>query len=108
MMKKKEKSNIEIEEENNGDIDFVAAEAKDKDEKIEVLYDEEDLSNEEWLKIMQEKKLIDDLMNGKWHLLEIVNDDETAVPVETKRTILDNLEDDICEVNDALAVEQYE
>ena len=29
------------------------------------MYDEENLSTEEWFKIMQEKKLIDDLMNGK-------------------------------------------
>ena len=52
--------------------------------KIEVMYDEERLSDEEWFKIMQEKTLIDDLMNGKGHLLECMNDDESAAAMESK------------------------
>ena len=58
-------SNVEIEGENNEDNDLVAVEVEDEDENddlivetkveiVEVWYDEENLSNEDWLKIMQE------------------------------------------------------
>ena len=40
---------------------------------------------------MQEKTLIDDLMNGKGHLLEIVIDDESAVAMKTEKVALDSL-----------------
>ena len=110
-------SNIDIEEENNEDIDLVAVEVVDnnlvtkaKDETIEALYDEENLSDEEWRKIMQEKKLIDNLSKGQ--LLKIMDDDESAAAMKTEKVVLDNFhakaEDDICEANDALVVEQYE
>lgn len=115
------KSNIEIEKDE--DIDIITTEAQDesdknnfiaeaKDEIVEVIYDEENLSNDDWFKIMQEKKLIDDLMNDKGHLLEIVTDDEFAVAMKTEKVVLDRFhveaEDNICEANDALAVEKYE
>lgn len=115
------KSNIEITEDE--DFDLITTEAEDEnnfvveamDETVEVIYDEDNLSDEEWFKIMQKKKLIDNLLNGR-HLLEIVNDGEYVIAMETKTIVLDNVvdslhaeaEDDICEANDAIAIEQYE
>ena len=55
---------------------------------------------------MQEIKLIDNLLNGRGHLPEIVNDDGSVATMETKTSILDNVEDSLhAEANDALAVE---
>lgn len=71
-----EKSNVEKEEENNENIDLVAVETHDEDENdnlvvevknkiTDVIYVEENLSYEDWLNIMHEMKLIDNLLNGK-------------------------------------------
>ena len=81
-----------------------------KDETDELMYDEENLSDEEWFKIMQEKKLIDNLLNGREHLLEIVNDDESAVAVENNvvDSFLVKAKYVIYEENDALVIEQDE
>lgn len=38
-------------------------------ERIEVLYDKENLSNEEWIKIIQEVELIDSLLTERGHKL---------------------------------------
>ena len=61
---------------------------------------------------MQEIKLIDNLLNGRGHLREIVNDDESAAAVETKKVVLDSFhaeaKDVICEANDDLVIEKNE
>ena len=90
-----------------------------------------DLEN---VKIMQEMKLIDNLFNDREHLLEIVNDEESAEEVKdvvkTKNILLTNVDDslhvkiqgnvvEVCQVvvredeiiyeaNNALVVEQDE
>ena len=45
---------------------------------IEVMYDEENMSNEDLLKIKQEIQYIDNFLNVRGHLLETMNDEESA------------------------------
>jgi hypothetical protein len=66
---------------------------------IEVMYDEENMSNEDWLKIKQEIQYIDNLLNVRGHLLEIMNDEESAAIVnvveEIEKHVLDDVVDNV-------------
>ena len=48
---------------------------------IEVMYDEENMSNEDWLKIKKGIQYIDNLLNVREYLFETINDEESAVIV---------------------------
>jgi hypothetical protein len=54
---------------------------------IEVMYNEKNMSNEDWLKIKQEIQYIDNLLNERGHLLEIMNDEESAAIVNVVEEI---------------------
>ena len=64
-------------------------EYKQENKQVEgsMKYDEENLSNEDWLNIMQEMKLIHRLLNGRGHLFEIVNDEEYAKTVRETENV---------------------
>jgi hypothetical protein len=63
------------------------------------MYDEENMSNEDWLKIKQEIQYIDNLLNVKGHMLEIMNDEESAAIVnvveEIEKHVIDDVVDNI-------------
>ena len=63
------------------------------------MYDEENMSNEDWLNIKQEIQYIDNLLNVRGYLLEIMNDEEppTIVNVvdEIEKHVLDDVVDNV-------------
>jgi uncharacterized protein YwqG len=66
---------------------------------FEVMYDEENMSNEDWLKIKQEIQYIDNLLNVRGYLLEIMNDEESPTIVnvvdEIEKHVLDDVVDNV-------------
>jgi hypothetical protein len=62
---------------------------------IEVMYDEENMSNEDWLKIKQEIQYIDNFLNVRGHLLETMNDEESAAIVNIVEEIENHVLDDV-------------
>jgi hypothetical protein len=65
---------------------------------IEVMYDEENMSNEHWLKIKQGIQYIDNFLNVR-HLLETMNDEESIAIVnvveEIEKHVLDDVVDNV-------------
>jgi hypothetical protein len=62
---------------------------------FEVMYDEENMSNEDWLKIKQEIQYIDNLLNVRGYLLEIMNDEESPTIVNVVDEIEKHVLDDV-------------
>jgi hypothetical protein len=63
------------------------------------MYDEENMSNEDWLKIQRKIKYIDNLLNVRGHMLEIMNDEESTAIVnvvdEIEKHVLDDVVDNV-------------
>jgi hypothetical protein len=73
---------------------------------IEAMYDEENMSNEDWLKIKREIQYIDNLLNVRGHLLEIMNDEESRPIVNVVEEIENHVFDDVVD-NVILNLQQH-
>ena len=61
------------------------------------MYDEENMSNEDWLKIKHAIQYIDNLLNVRGHLLEIMNDEQSAAIVNVVEEIENHVLDDVAD-----------